>query len=162
MKTQQKPSLKRNAIAFFGVIAIVAIVAIVYTVVDRPTALIVGGILGALLFAVDMNLKNAEAKAARAIAIKTAQEKQPDKTIQEKPSYTEEEIKELVLGLWATKDPNEIDYRDGIMRAGYYRRSCANALRQLGKEAIPYLEPYADRKEVVPLLKELTSLPSSR
>ena len=150
--------MKRSAISFFGIIVIVATVDIVYTLVDRPTALRVGGILAVILFIIDMMLKNAEAKAVSALSAKTAQEQRSAKSVQEKPTYTEKDIRELVYGLWATKDPNEPDYRDGIMQAGYYRKSCANKLRELGQEAIPYLEPYANMKEVAPLLEELKQL----
>lgn len=75
-----------------------------------------------------------------------------------KPKLTEKQINELVWGLWADKDPNEADFRDAMHFAGQYRKACADKLRLLGKDAIPYLEPYADRKEVAPLLAELKKL----
>jgi hypothetical protein len=159
MQEDQKPPLRRSAISFLGVVGIVVIVAIVYSLVNRSTALIVGGVLAVILFIVVRLLKNAEVKTASTPYGKVVQAKQPSPNVQEKPTYTEKDITELIMGLWATQDPTEPDYRDGIMRAGYYRQSCADKLRKLGKEAIPYLEPYAERKEVAPLLEELKQLP---
>ena len=75
-----------------------------------------------------------------------------------KPSYTEAKMNNLVRGLWASEDPNERDPRDAMRFAGSYRGSCARKLREVGKDAIPYLVPYAERKEVAPLLEELRNL----
>ncbi len=69
--------------------------------------------------------------------------------------YTETEMRRLVYGLWADEDPNEKDYREARKAAGAYRKGCVKKLRKIGKDAIPYLEPYADREEVVSLLGEL-------
>jgi len=75
-----------------------------------------------------------------------------------KPTLSEQQIKTLVQGLWATEDPNEGDFRNAMRFAGKYRKECETKLRQLGKDAIPYLEPYADRKEIAPLLADLKKL----
>ena len=79
-------------------------------------------------------------------------------TARNQPSLSENEINQLVWGLWADEDPTEADFRDAMRFAGQYRNSCERKLRELGKEAIPYLEPYAARKEVAPLLEELKKL----
>jgi ABC-type transport system involved in cytochrome bd biosynthesis fused ATPase/permease subunit len=92
MKEPQKPSLKRNAISFFGVITIVVIVAIIYSLVDRPTALIVGGILAVILFAVDQVLKKSETKVESALPVKATQAKQESQSVPGKSAYTEKEI----------------------------------------------------------------------
>ncbi len=73
-------------------------------------------------------------------------------------AYSESDIKRLVEGLWADKDPNEPDFRDATMMAGAYRKECAKKLREIGKDAIPYLEVYAQRNEVASLLAELKEL----
>ena len=70
----------------------------------------------------------------------------------------EEKINTLVRGLWAYEDPSMLDPRDAMRFAGKYRGECANKLREIGKDAIPYLEPYAVRKEVDSLLEELKNL----
>ena len=155
MKKQEKTSLKRDVLSFFGVIAIVAIAAIVYTIFDRTTALITAAILGVILFGIDQALKRATARKASAVSTNPAQDTRSNIAVPRKSSLTEKEIMDLVWGLWATEDPTETDYRDARMQAGNYRKNCAHALRKLGKEAIPYLERYADKPEVAELLKEI-------
>lgn len=104
------------------------------------------------------NEKNPPTKKAPYPQSTTAAPVKKSVVMRAKPTLSEKQINELVWGLWADRDPNEADFRDAMRFAGQYRKECERKLRELGKDAIPYLEPYADRKEVAPLLEELKKL----
>jgi len=102
--------------------------------------------------------KKPPTKAAPVPGTITAKPRDKNSIAKPKPVLSEQEIKKLVQGLWVTEDPNESDFRDAIRFAGKYRKECERKLRELGKDAIPYLEPYADREEVASLLVDLKKL----